>query len=112
MLALEPASHPAATGPPSLSCRFAMAGGRGAPVRGRDEPPESYPQRQDHELQALEAIYGADFQDLRPDACGPVGTWLVASVLACGGPASLCATSSSQALSEPSLLPTLGFCSP
>ncbi|PNJ27391.1 EIF2AK4 isoform 4 [Pongo abelii] len=49
-----------------------MAGGRGAPGRGRDEPPESYPQRQDHELQALEAIYGADFQDLRPDACGPV----------------------------------------
>uniref|UniRef100_A0A9L0S6M7 non-specific serine/threonine protein kinase n=1 Tax=Equus caballus TaxID=9796 RepID=A0A9L0S6M7_HORSE len=49
-----------------------MAGGRGAPGRGRDEPPESYPQRQDHELQALEAIYGADFQDLRPDACGLV----------------------------------------
>ncbi|KAM9202214.1 eIF-2-alpha kinase GCN2 isoform 2-T2 [Dugong dugon] len=49
-----------------------MAGGRGAPGRGRDEPPESYPQRQDHELQALEAIYGADFQDLRPDPCGPV----------------------------------------
>ncbi|XP_020953545.1 eIF-2-alpha kinase GCN2 isoform X3 [Sus scrofa] len=49
-----------------------MAGGRGAPGRGRDEPPESYPQRQDHELQALEAIYGADFQDLRPDACGRV----------------------------------------
>ncbi|XP_004422047.1 PREDICTED: eukaryotic translation initiation factor 2-alpha kinase 4 [Ceratotherium simum simum] len=49
-----------------------MAGGRGAPGRGRDEPPESYPQRQDHELQALEAIYGADFQDLRPDACGSV----------------------------------------
>lgn len=45
-----------------------MAGGRGAPGRGRDEPPESYPQRQDHELQALEAIYGADFQDLRPDS--------------------------------------------
>ncbi|XP_066244608.1 eIF-2-alpha kinase GCN2 isoform X2 [Saccopteryx leptura] len=49
-----------------------MAGGRGAPGRGRDEPPESYPQRQDHELQALEAIFGADFQDLRPNACGPV----------------------------------------
>ncbi|ELW48177.1 Eukaryotic translation initiation factor 2-alpha kinase 4 [Tupaia chinensis] len=49
-----------------------MAGGRGVPGRGRDEPPESYSQRQDHELQALEAIYGADFQDLRPDACGPV----------------------------------------
>ncbi|XP_040082891.1 eIF-2-alpha kinase GCN2 isoform X3 [Oryx dammah] len=49
-----------------------MAGGRGAPGRGRDEPPESYPQRQDHELQALEAIYGADFQDLRPDARGRV----------------------------------------
>uniref|UniRef100_A0A2K5PUW6 Eukaryotic translation initiation factor 2 alpha kinase 4 n=1 Tax=Cebus imitator TaxID=2715852 RepID=A0A2K5PUW6_CEBIM len=49
-----------------------MAGGRGAPGRGRDEPPESYPQRQDHELQALEAIYGEDFQDLRPDAYGPV----------------------------------------
>ncbi|XP_006831844.1 PREDICTED: eukaryotic translation initiation factor 2-alpha kinase 4 [Chrysochloris asiatica] len=49
-----------------------MAGGRGAPGRGRDEPPESYPQRQDHELQALEAIYGADFQDLRPDTSGPV----------------------------------------
>ncbi|XP_047592168.1 eIF-2-alpha kinase GCN2 isoform X1 [Lutra lutra] len=45
-----------------------MAGGRGVPGRGRDEPPESYPQRQEHELQALEAIYGADFQDLRPDA--------------------------------------------
>ncbi|XP_019790834.1 eIF-2-alpha kinase GCN2 isoform X3 [Tursiops truncatus] len=49
-----------------------MAGGRGAHGRGRDEPPESYPQRQDHELQALEAIYGSDFQDLRPDACGRV----------------------------------------
>ncbi|XP_027975222.1 eIF-2-alpha kinase GCN2 isoform X2 [Eumetopias jubatus] len=49
-----------------------MAGGRGAPGRGRDEPPESYPQRQEHELQALEAIYGADFQDLRPDACKSV----------------------------------------
>ncbi|XP_036152843.1 eIF-2-alpha kinase GCN2 isoform X2 [Myotis myotis] len=49
-----------------------MAGGRGAPGRGREEAPDSYPQRQDHELQALEAIYGADFQDLRPDACGPV----------------------------------------
>ncbi|XP_006883089.1 PREDICTED: eukaryotic translation initiation factor 2-alpha kinase 4 [Elephantulus edwardii] len=49
-----------------------MAGGRGAPARGRDEPPESYPQRQDHELQALEAIYGADFKDLRPNACGRV----------------------------------------
>ncbi|XP_073921747.1 eIF-2-alpha kinase GCN2 isoform X5 [Castor canadensis] len=49
-----------------------MAGGRGAPGRGRDEPQESYLQRQDHELQALEAIYGADFQDLRPDACGRV----------------------------------------
>ncbi|KAF6351176.1 eukaryotic translation initiation factor 2 alpha kinase 4 [Rhinolophus ferrumequinum] len=49
-----------------------MAGGRGVPGRSRDEPPESYPQRQDHELQALEAIYGADFQDLRPDACGGV----------------------------------------
>uniref|UniRef100_A0A8C8Z9M2 Eukaryotic translation initiation factor 2 alpha kinase 4 n=1 Tax=Prolemur simus TaxID=1328070 RepID=A0A8C8Z9M2_PROSS len=49
-----------------------MVGGRGAPGRGRDEPPESYPQRQDHELQALEAIYGADFQDLRPHARGPI----------------------------------------
>ncbi|XP_004712755.1 eIF-2-alpha kinase GCN2 [Echinops telfairi] len=49
-----------------------MAGSRAAPGRGRDEPPESYLQRQDHELQALEAIYGADFQDLRPDACGLV----------------------------------------
>ncbi|KAI5771207.1 EIF2AK4 [Gulo gulo luscus] len=49
-----------------------MAGGRGGPGRGRDEPPESYPQRQEHELQALEAIYGADFQDLRPDACKSV----------------------------------------
>ncbi|XP_019500397.1 PREDICTED: eIF-2-alpha kinase GCN2 [Hipposideros armiger] len=49
-----------------------MAGGRGIPGRRGEEPPESYPQRQDHELQALEAIYGADFQDLRPDACGPV----------------------------------------
>ena len=66
-----------------------MAGGRGAPGRGRDEPPESYPQRQDHELQALEAIYGADFQDLRPDARGRVGTWHVWSGLACCGPASL-----------------------
>ncbi|XP_075388029.1 eIF-2-alpha kinase GCN2 [Tenrec ecaudatus] len=45
-----------------------MAGSRGAPGRGRDEPPESYLQRQEHELQALEAIYGAEFQDLRPDA--------------------------------------------
>lgn len=66
-----------------------MAGGRGAPGRGRDEPPESYPQRQDHELQALEAIYGADFQDLRPDVRGRVGTWRVWSGLACCGPASL-----------------------
>nr|XP_004660829.2 eIF-2-alpha kinase GCN2 [Jaculus jaculus] len=49
-----------------------MAGGRGAPGRGRAEPQESYSQRQDHELQALEAIYGSDFQDLRPDARGPV----------------------------------------
>ncbi|XP_045306022.1 eIF-2-alpha kinase GCN2 isoform X2 [Leopardus geoffroyi] len=49
-----------------------MAGGRGGPGRGPDEPPESYPQRQEHELQALEAIYGADFQDLRPDACRSV----------------------------------------
>jgi hypothetical protein len=61
-----------------------MAGGRGAPGRGRDEPQESYLQRQDHELQALEAIYGADFQDLRPDACGRVGTWLVRPPLALG----------------------------
>ncbi|XP_042543483.1 eIF-2-alpha kinase GCN2 isoform X1 [Dipodomys spectabilis] len=49
-----------------------MAGGRGTPGRGRDEPQETYPQRQDHELQALEAIYGADFQDLRRDSRGPV----------------------------------------
>ncbi|XP_023370051.1 eIF-2-alpha kinase GCN2 isoform X2 [Otolemur garnettii] len=49
-----------------------MVGGRGATGRGRDEPPESYPQRQDHELQALEAIYGADFQDLRQHSRGPV----------------------------------------
>ncbi|XP_060031085.1 eIF-2-alpha kinase GCN2 isoform X2 [Erinaceus europaeus] len=46
-----------------------MAGGRGTSGRGGEESSESYPQRQDHELQALEAIYGADFQDLRPDAC-------------------------------------------
>lgn len=64
-----------------------MAGGRGGPGRGPDEPPESYPQRQEHELQALEAIYGADFQDLRPDACRSVGTWLARAVLACCGPA-------------------------
>ncbi|KAM7159039.1 eIF-2-alpha kinase GCN2 isoform 2-T2 [Molossus nigricans] len=49
-----------------------MAEGSGAPGRPRDEPPESYLQRQDNELQALGAIFGADFQDLRPDACGPV----------------------------------------
>ncbi|KAM7327555.1 hypothetical protein ACRRTK_013922 [Alexandromys fortis] len=49
-----------------------MAGGRGASGRGRAEPQESYSQRQDHELQALEAIYGSDFQDLRPDAHQPV----------------------------------------
>lgn len=55
----------------------AMAGGHGASGRGRAEPQESYSQRQDHELQALEAIYGADFQDLRPDAHQRVGTWLV-----------------------------------
>lgn len=54
-----------------------MAGGRGAAGRGPAEPQESYSQRQDHELQALEAIYGSDFQDLRPDARGRVGTWLV-----------------------------------
>ncbi|XP_026643675.1 eIF-2-alpha kinase GCN2 isoform X2 [Microtus ochrogaster] len=49
-----------------------MAGGRGASGRGRAEPQESYSQRQDLELQALEAIYGSDFQDLRPDAHQPV----------------------------------------
>nr|D4A7V9.2 RecName: Full=eIF-2-alpha kinase GCN2; AltName: Full=Eukaryotic translation initiation factor 2-alpha kinase 4; AltName: Full=GCN2-like protein [Rattus norvegicus] len=49
-----------------------MAGGRGAAGRGPAEPQESYSQRQDHELQALEAIYGSDFQDLRPDARGRV----------------------------------------
>lgn len=76
----------ATTRPPGLGHRVAMAGGRGAPGRGRDEPPESYPQRQEHELQALEAIYGADFQDLRPDACKSVGTWLVRAVLGCCGP--------------------------
>lgn len=54
-----------------------MAGGRGASGRSRAEQQESYSQRQDHELQALEAIYGSDFQDLRPDARGRVGTWLV-----------------------------------
>uniref|UniRef100_A0A5F8HFI8 eIF-2-alpha kinase GCN2 n=1 Tax=Monodelphis domestica TaxID=13616 RepID=A0A5F8HFI8_MONDO len=55
-----------------------MAGGSGARQprdpgeqarRGAGDGPaeqsESYPQRQDHELQALEAIYGGDFQDLR-----------------------------------------------
>lgn len=105
---------PAAVGPPNFGCGFAMAGGRGGPGRGRDEPPESYPQRQDHELQALEAIYGADFQDLRPDACGRVGTWLVGSELAYCGPTSLGVTSPGQAraLSEPSLFPSLDFCSP
>lgn len=75
---LRPGAPPrpaaATAGPSRRARRVAMAGGRGAPGRGRDEPQESYPQRQDHELQALEAIYGADFQDLRPDACGPVGT--------------------------------------
>lgn len=74
-----------------------MAGGRGTRGRRREEPPESYLQRQDHELQALGAIYGADFQDLRPDACGPVGTWLVESRLACCGPASIGWTSLGQA---------------
>lgn len=54
-----------------------MAGGRGTSGRYGEESSESYPQRQDHELQALEAIYGADFQDLRPDACKRVGTWRV-----------------------------------
>lgn len=62
----------AAARPPCLGSRVAMTGGRGVPGRGRDEPQESYPQRQDHELQALEAIYGADFQDLRLNACGPL----------------------------------------
>lgn len=111
----EPRSRsPAAVGPLNFGCGFAMAGGRGVPGRSRDEPPESYPQRQDHELQALEAIYGADFQDLRPDACGGVGTWLVRSALAYRGPTSLGAISPSQAraLSEPSLPPSFDFCSP
>ncbi|XP_029423769.1 eIF-2-alpha kinase GCN2 isoform X2 [Nannospalax galili] len=49
-----------------------MAGGRGASGSGRAEPQESYSQRQDHELQALEAIYGSDFQNVRPDARGRV----------------------------------------
>uniref|UniRef100_A0A4X2KNI7 RWD domain-containing protein n=1 Tax=Vombatus ursinus TaxID=29139 RepID=A0A4X2KNI7_VOMUR len=39
---------------------------------GAAEQPESYPQRQDHELQALEAIYGGDFQDLRRQRPGQV----------------------------------------
>lgn len=88
---LSPGARPGPTTatarPPGLGLRVAMAGGRGGPGRGLDEPPESYPQRQEHELQALEAIYGADFQDLRPDACKSVGTWLVRAVLACCGPA-------------------------
>lgn len=72
--------------PSALGYRVAMAGGRGGPGRGRDEPPESYPQRQEHELQALEAIYGADFQDLRPAAGKSVGTWLARAVLGWCGP--------------------------
>ncbi|XP_031807936.1 eIF-2-alpha kinase GCN2 isoform X2 [Sarcophilus harrisii] len=39
---------------------------------GGAEQSESYPQRQDHELQALEAIYGCDFQDLRRPRPGQV----------------------------------------
>lgn len=92
-----------------------MAGGRGAHGRGREEPPESYPQRQDHELQALEAIYGSDFQDLRPDACGRVGTWLVWSRLACCGPAPLARSTPARPARlcrERTAYPSLGFWSP